>query len=103
MDLDLVEEKRLKASLHEAKVKERMKLYHSRRVKKMQFVPGDLVMRMNEKSKAQPEVKLAPNWEGPYKVREACPRGSYVLETMVGKAIPRRWNIVNLRRYHSSK
>jgi hypothetical protein len=60
-------------------------------------------MRMNEKSKAKPEGKLAPNWEGPYKVKEAYSGGSYVLETLEGEAIPRRWNIVNLRRFHSSK
>jgi hypothetical protein len=100
MDLDLIEEKRTNASLHEAKVKERMKVYHNRRVRKTQFSPGDLVMRMNEKSKAKPEGKLAPNWEGPYRVREAHPGGSYLLETMAGELIPRRWNIVNLRVFH---
>ena len=100
VDKDLLEEKRMKASLHEAKVKERVKRYHDRRVRKVQFTPGDLVMRKQEKSRQGPSNKLAPNWEGPYKVTGAYPGGRYTLETMKGDPIPRRWNIVNLRKYH---
>jgi hypothetical protein len=57
-------------------------------------------MRRNDKSKQEQEGKLAPNWEGPYKVTEAHPGGSYTLEDSDGKPIPRRWNIANLRRFY---
>jgi hypothetical protein len=100
LDLDLLEEKREQASLHEAKVKERVKRYHDRRVRKEQFSPGDRVMRRNDRSHQEKEGKLAPNWEGPYKVVEAHPGGSYVLQGSDGKQVPRRWNIANLRRFY---
>ena len=42
---------------------------------------------------------LGPNWEGPYKVVSLAVVGSYRLEDMDGKSIPRPWNICNLKKY----
>uniref|UniRef100_A0A2N9I3H5 Uncharacterized protein n=1 Tax=Fagus sylvatica TaxID=28930 RepID=A0A2N9I3H5_FAGSY len=38
------------------------------------------------------EGKLDPNWEGPYKVVSLAGAGSYRLEDLEGKPIPRPWN-----------
>ncbi len=45
------------------------------------------------------ERKLGPNWEGPYKVISHVGVGSYWLEDLDGKPIPRPCNICNLRKY----
>ncbi|GAU16855.1 hypothetical protein TSUD_368040 [Trifolium subterraneum] len=45
--------------------------------------------------------KLAPNWEGPYRIQEALGGGAYGLETLKGETLPRAWNVVNLRFYYS--
>ena len=61
---------------------------------------GDLVLRRNEASRQESVGKMGPKWEGPYRVIEVRSNGSYLLETMDGKALPRPWNIANLKRFH---
>ncbi|RZS05617.1 hypothetical protein BHM03_00036157, partial [Ensete ventricosum] len=39
--------------------------------------------------------KLAPNWEGPYRVANTSREGTYTLVTM-----PRTWHISNLRKFY---
>ncbi|KAK3019491.1 hypothetical protein RJ639_004890 [Escallonia herrerae] len=63
---------------------------------------GDLVLRRITASAPRDAIgKLAPNWEGPYKVVKLGGPGAYHLETMDGKEIPRTWNATNLRRYYA--
>ncbi|GJW94907.1 reverse transcriptase domain-containing protein [Tanacetum coccineum] len=52
----------------------------------------------NEASRIEDEGKLGPNWEGPYRVTEAFENGSYKLQTMEDKVVPRTWHAVNLRK-----
>jgi hypothetical protein len=42
--------------------------------------------------------KLGPNWEGPYKVKEANGDGSYILTELDGYPVPRSWNEINLKK-----
>ncbi|XP_058775973.1 uncharacterized protein LOC131650274 [Vicia villosa] len=65
-ELDMVEEIRTGSSLREAKLKQQIALRHSTKVIKRGFEIGDLVLRRNMKDSH--EGKLAPNWEGPYRV-----------------------------------
>ena len=45
--------------------------------------------------------KLAPNWEGLYKVTTIAGDGAYYLEDMDERPLPLPWNIQNLKRiYH---
>ncbi|MCI91484.1 hypothetical protein A2U01_0112778, partial [Trifolium medium] len=37
-------------------------------------------------------VKMAANWEGPFRIHEAFEGGAYRLETMTGEIMPRTWN-----------
>lgn len=69
-------------------------------VKDQAFGVGDFVLQENEVSHAQPRGKLSQIWEGPYKVIEAHRTGSYSLETLEGRKIPRTWNVRNLRKFH---
>ena len=58
LDLDLVEERRDLATICEAKVKERVKRYHDRRVRSERLSLGDKVLRRNDRSKQEKEGKL---------------------------------------------
>ena len=44
--------------------------------------------------------KLGPNWEGPYRTTLMARIGAYYFEDLEEKAIPRPWNVNNLRMYY---
>jgi hypothetical protein len=99
-DLDLLEERRDLAVVRLASYQQRMKREHDKNIKPRVFRVGDLVLRkvMTNTRKAN-EGKLGPNWEGLYKVISQARVGSYRLEDLDGKPIPKPWNICNLRKY----
>ncbi|GJS64906.1 reverse transcriptase domain-containing protein [Tanacetum coccineum] len=78
LNLDLLEEKRERASICEAKAK--MKMIN------------------NDASHAAAGEKLGPKWEGPYEVTKALGDGAYKLRTMGGADLPRTWNIANVKK-----
>ncbi|CAJ2642757.1 uncharacterized protein LOC123899916 [Trifolium pratense] len=98
-NLDLLEETREAAHIREFSVKQQARRKYETRVMARDFKAGDLVLkRPMGRDKGG---KLAPNWEGPYRIQEAFGRGAYRLETLKGEALPRTWNVVNLRAYYS--
>nr|GEU57939.1 hypothetical protein [Tanacetum cinerariifolium] len=68
INLDLLEEKRGRAAIQEAKSKAMMEKYYNSRVRNTSFKPGDLVYWSNKASHGKDGGKLRPKWEGPYKV-----------------------------------
>ncbi|XP_074378449.1 uncharacterized protein LOC141719986 [Apium graveolens] len=98
--LDLIDEVRDEANARYAEHQRRASLYYNRRVKKRFFQQGDLVLRKIEASGVGERGKLAPNWEGPYKVRKTLGRGFYKLETLNGDEVPRTWHASNLKVYY---
>ncbi|GJU27866.1 reverse transcriptase domain-containing protein [Tanacetum coccineum] len=98
LNLDLLEEKRERATICEAKAKMKMTKYYNARVRDVAFRPGDFVYRSNDASHAAPGGKLRPKWEGPYEVTEALGDGAYKLGTMAGADLPRTWNIANMKK-----
>ena len=50
--------------------KQKVARYYNSRVKSKAFRVGDLVLQRAVVSQFQNQEKLAPNWEGPYEVRE---------------------------------
>ncbi|GJR61096.1 reverse transcriptase domain-containing protein [Tanacetum coccineum] len=98
LNLDLLQERREAAAVREAKYKTKMEQYYNKRVRPAGFRPGEFVYRRNEASRMENEGKLGPNWEGPYRVTEAFENGSYKLQTMEDKVVPRTWHAVNLRK-----
>ncbi|KAK2428357.1 hypothetical protein QL285_026883 [Trifolium repens] len=89
-ELDLVEELREGTALREMSLKQKIAARHDKRVVKREFDVGSLVLRRNLKDSS--EGKLAPNWEGPYRVRAKTRTGAYFLKNLRGKEIPRPWN-----------
>ncbi|RWW58654.1 hypothetical protein BHE74_00034449 [Ensete ventricosum] len=67
------------------------KLYN-RRVRPRLVRMSDLVLRKIEVSDpTRSHGKLAPNWEGPYRV----------VEVVQGRVLPRTWHISNLRKFYA--
>jgi hypothetical protein len=98
-NLDLLEEVREAAHFREFAIKQRASRKYNTRVIPRNFKEGDLVLkRPMEKEKGG---KLAPNWEGPFIVREVFRGGAYKLETLKGEMMPRTWNVSNHRFYYS--
>ncbi|GAV60503.1 hypothetical protein CFOL_v3_04033, partial [Cephalotus follicularis] len=99
--LDFVEELRDKAAIRIAAYQQRVSRYYNKRVNTRPLREGDLVLR-NEiiVDPTGTRGKLAPNWEGPYKVKNVLRPGSFKLETMGGREIPRSLNSKHLRKYY---
>jgi hypothetical protein len=101
LHLDLLQEKRDRAQITMAAYQERVARYFNRKVKPRSFKVGDLVLRkVTLTTKDSDEGKLAPNWEGPYKVISCQRPGAYYLEDLAGKVLPRPWNAEHLKRYY---
>jgi hypothetical protein len=98
-NLDLLEEIREKAHFREFAMKQRVSHRYNTKVIPRNFREGDLVLkRPMGKDKGG---KLAPNWEGPFRIQEAYGNGAYRLETLQGETLPRTWNVMNLKFYYS--
>ncbi|GJR03238.1 reverse transcriptase domain-containing protein [Tanacetum coccineum] len=102
LNLDLLEEKRERAAICEAKAKMKMTKYYNARVRSVAFKPEDFVYHSNDASRAAAEGKLGPKWEGPYEVTEALGDGAYKLRTMGGADLSRTWNVANLKKCYLS-
>jgi hypothetical protein len=94
----LADKRRDMASINKARYKKKMEGHYNQRVRSVAFRPGDLVLRHNEASRQENLGKLGPRWEGPYQIAEAHEKGSYKLRTMDGKAVPRHWNVMQLKK-----
>ena len=63
------------------------------------LAPRDLVLRKVVGTSKNPAWgKLGPNWEGSYHVTSVTSIGAYFLEDLDENAVPRPWNVSNLRR-----
>nr|GEZ10701.1 reverse transcriptase domain-containing protein [Tanacetum cinerariifolium] len=91
LNLDLLEERRERAAVCEAKAKSKMMKYYNARVRNVAFKPGDFVYRIAG-------GKLGPKWEGPYEVTEALGNAAYKLRSTDGTVLPKMWNVTNLKR-----
>ena len=53
-----------------------------------------------QKQPTHTHKKLGPKWEGPYRMKQVKGKGSYELEHLDGKPIPRTWHAVNLKKIY---
>ncbi|RWW60688.1 hypothetical protein BHE74_00032339 [Ensete ventricosum] len=98
-NLDLLEEKCAEAYLITLDYRRGVAMLYNCKVHPRQVERGDLVLRKAEVSDpTRSRGKLAPNWDGPYRVIEVVREGTYILATIVGKQLSRTWHISNLRK-----
>ena len=75
--------------------------YYNKRVKLRRFNIGDLVLQKVTTATKDPiQGKLRQTWEGPYEVIHYSRQGSYHLESMDRRKLPRPWNIELLKSYY---
>ncbi|KAL0373856.1 UNVERIFIED_CONTAM: Gag-Pol polyprotein [Sesamum radiatum] len=98
-NLTTIEEKRDAAYAKILHHKGLMMRNYNRKIKPRSFQVGDLVFKKVEVSKHV--GKLDPSWEGPFKVIEIRKLGTYKLQDMEGRDLPRPWNIHNLKRFYT--
>nr|GEX81887.1 reverse transcriptase domain-containing protein [Tanacetum cinerariifolium] len=99
-NIDILEERREKAAVCEARNKTKMEKYYNAKVHSISFHPRYFVYRSNEASHAKESGKLGPKWEGPYEVVEALGRGAYNLMNESEDILPRTWNVQDLKKYY---
>ncbi|XP_027165899.1 uncharacterized protein LOC113765851 [Coffea eugenioides] len=101
LDLDLVDERMDIASARVVSYKITLTHYYNARVKHRRFLPGDLVLRKNSVNRAEPQGKLCPKLEGPYRVMESNLSGYCKLSYRDGSLVPRTWYAENLKLYYT--
>ncbi|KAG7594099.1 Zinc finger CCHC-type [Arabidopsis thaliana x Arabidopsis arenosa] len=100
-ELDLIDERRDSALVRMQNYQSATARYYNSHVKHRRFHEGDLVLRKVFQNTAELNAgKLGANWEGPYKISKVVRPGVYELANMNGKAIPRSWNAMHLRKYY---
>ena len=99
--LDSIEEQRENAIVQLAYYQHKLKQGYDANVKLRPLTVGDLVLRkVLGTAKNLTWGKLGSNWKWPYRIMFVAGIGAYHLENLKKKAIPRPWNINNLRRYY---
>ena len=99
--LDLLEEYREVAIIRLAEYQQTLARRYNRDVKTRKFGAGDLVLRRAVGNMRDTSAgKLAPTWEGPYKVTSIAGAGAYYLEDLDERPLPRPWNVHNLKKFY---
>ena len=73
--LNLLDERRLRAADHIQAYQRKMSCAFKKRVKRRPLQRGDLVLRVLRGLVTNPRGKFRPNWSGPYIIRESTPKG----------------------------
>ena len=87
--LDLIEERRERATIHLAYYHQKLKQGYDVNVKLRPLAPGDLVLRKVVGAAKDPSWgKLRPNWEGPFWITSVTGIGAYYLKDLDEKLYP---------------
>ena len=99
--LDLLEEYREEAVIRLAEYQQKLAWHYNRDVKTREFGARDLVLRRAVGNMRDTNAgKLAPTWEGPYRVTSIAGAGAYYLEDLDERPLPRPWNVHNLKKFY---
>ncbi|XP_020222101.1 uncharacterized protein LOC109804683 [Cajanus cajan] len=102
INLYMVGEIRDRALVVAETTKRRYKRRFDSKVKPREFRERDLVWRTTGEARKDPrQGKLAPNWDGPFRIWHNLNNGAYKLEYLSGEPIPRTWNSSHLKMYYS--
>jgi hypothetical protein len=101
VNLDLLEESRLAAAVKNEAYRRKATQYDNARVKNMTFKQGDLVLRKLEGTgNRESRGKLAPKWDGPFRVTRVVKANTYHLQDPQGSNLPQAWHSDHLKLYH---
>lgn len=99
--LNLIEEKRLKALCHGQLYQQRLKNAFDKKVKSRKFVEGDLVLMKILPGQHDVRGKWTPKYEGPYVVKRSFSSGALILMTMDGEELLRPVNAYAVNKYYA--
>ena len=98
---DLLEEYREMATIWLAEYQQKLARRYNQDVKTREFNAGDLVLRKAIGSMRDTNAgKLAPTWEGPYRVIAITRAGAYYLEDLDEIPLPQYCNVYNLKKFY---
>lgn len=98
--LDLLEEYQELATIRLAEYQQMLARQYDKEVKSREFSVGDLVLgKAMGNAQDASAGKLAPNWEGPYRVIAIAGGRAYYLKDMDERPLP-SMNVQNLRRFY---
>ncbi|RVX04166.1 hypothetical protein CK203_015736 [Vitis vinifera] len=98
--LNLLDERRLRAADHVQAYQRKMARAFRKRVKPRPLHKGDLVLRMLRGLIGDPRGKFRPNWSGPYVIRELTPEGAAWLTDLDGNQFLEPTNVDQLKKYY---
>ncbi|KAK5817556.1 hypothetical protein PVK06_022480 [Gossypium arboreum] len=97
--LNLIEEKRLRAIHHGQMYQKRIMRAYNKKVRLREFHEGDLVLKKILPIQKDFRGKWMPNWEGPYVVKKAFSGGALILAEMDGKTLSNPMNSDSVKKY----
>ena len=99
--LDLLEEHREAMTIRLAEYQQKLARRYNRCVKTMEFGAGDLVLRKAMGNMQDTNAgKLAPTWEGPYRITAIAGARAHYLEDLDERPLPQPWNVHNLKNFY---
>ena len=97
MSLELIDKRREVAMVKMAHYQQKLKKGYNKIIKARPLALGDLVLRkIVGTTKNLSWGKLAPNWEGMYRITSVAGIGAYYLEDLNENVVPHPWNVNNL-------
>ena len=101
LELQELEELRLRAYGNSAIYKERTKKWHDKRIVPKTYEEGDLVLLFNSRLRLFPG-KLRSRWSGPFKVHKIYPHGAVELVDK-DEGMPFKVNGHRVKKYHDEQ
>ena len=98
--LNMIDEKRLKALCHGQCYQQRVARSFNRKVRPRHFEAGDLVLRKVLPLPPELGGKFAPNYRGPYIVKKTLPGGALILTEMDGRQFSNPVNSDAVKKYY---
>lgn len=73
---------------------------YNKKVRPRNFEVGQLVVKRILPHQDEAKGKFAPNWQGPYVIKQVLFKGALQLADMEGKAIDTIVNVDSIKRYY---
>jgi len=99
--LNFIDEKRLTAVCHGQLYQRRRKKAFDKKVCPREFLEGELVMKKIITVQRDNRGKWIPNYEGPYVVKKALPRGALILTWMDREELHLPVNSVTVKKFNA--
>ncbi|RRT45129.1 hypothetical protein B296_00050492 [Ensete ventricosum] len=100
-NLNVLDERRAEAHLKNLHYQRTVARLYNQRIRPRPIRKGDLVlMRAEVSDPRHTREKLAPRWEGLYRVTQVIRDETYTLSATDGKTLPWTWHVSNLKKFY---